>query len=234
MLNFFDKLHENLLNVTFPVFCFGCTKLLIKNESAICSKCLHYLPLTHHNSLVESEITRTFKGIIPIEFGYSMLYFNKKGITQNLIHNLKYRDKQEIGTFLGNIYARELHDNKILTVVDYIIPVPLHPKRFHERGYNQITSFCKSLEENLNIPVLDNVLIKNEYLKSQTFKNKELRLENNKKAFTVQNTENLNGKHFLIVDDVFTTGATLESCAREILKIENAKVSILTIAFSQS
>lgn len=163
-----------------------------------------------------------------------MLYFNKKGITQNLIHNLKYRDKQEIGTFLGNIYARELHDNKILTVVDYIIPVPLHPKRFHERGYNQITSFCKSLEENLNIPVLDNVLIKNEYLKSQTFKNKELRLENNKKAFTVQNTENLNGKHFLIVDDVFTTGATLESCAREILKIENAKVSILTIAFSQS
>lgn len=222
------------MNVTFPNFCFGCTKLLINNETTICSKCLHFLPFTRHNQLKENEITRTFKGIIPIEFGYSMLYFNKKGITQSLIHNLKYRNKQEIGTFLGNIYAKELQDNKILTVVDYIIPVPLHKKRFHERGYNQITSFCKSLGENLNIPVLDNVLVKTEYLKSQTLKNKELRLENNKKAFTIQNFKDLSNKHFLIIDDVFTTGATLESCAKEILKIENAKVSILTIAFSQS
>ena len=234
MLNFFDKIHINLLNVLFPDFCFGCANLLIKNEKTICSKCLHLLPLTRHNQLKESELTRVLKGIIPIEYGFSMLYFNKKGITQNLIHNLKYKNKQNIGTYLGNLYALELQNHEVSKSVDYIIPVPLHKKRLHERGYNQVTTFCNAIGEQLNILVLNNVLIKKEYLKSQTIKNKENRLENNKNAFTIQNYENLNNKHFLLVDDVFTTGATLESCARELLKIENAKVSILTIAFSQS
>ena len=234
MLNFFDKIHKNLLNVIFPDFCFGCAKLLIKNENTICSKCLHLLPLTNHDKVKDSEITRVFSGIIPIEFGGAMLYFNKKGITQNLIHNLKYKSQQEIGAVLGKMYARELQNHKILTSVDFIIPVPLHKKRLHERGYNQVSTFCHSLGENLNIAVLDDVLIKTQHLKSQTQKNKENRLENNKNAFSIQNFENLNDKHFLIIDDVFTTGATIESCAREILKIEKAKVSVLTIAYSQS
>lgn len=234
MLNFFDKIHINLLNVLFPDFCNGCAKLLMNNESTICTKCLHLLPLTQHNLLKESELTRVFKGIIPIEFGVAMMYFNKKGVAQNLIHNLKYRNQQKIGTLLGNIYAQELKNHKISETVDYIIPVPLHKKRYHERGYYQVTTFCNAIGENLNISVLDNVLIKREYLKSQTSKNKENRLENNRNAFGIQNFQNLNNKHFLLIDDVFTTGATIEACARELLKIENAKVSILTIAFSQS
>jgi ComF family protein len=234
LINFFVEIHKNLLSVIYPNFCNGCKKLLLKNEKIICTKCVFQLPKTHHHRLTENEITRKFFGILPIEFGFSMLYFNKKGITQSLIHNLKYRNKQEIGTYLGNLYALELLGSNKMKSVDFIIPVPLHKKRLHERGYNQIISFCRALEENLSIPLLENVLIKTKNLKSQTSKSSQNRFENNKNAFAIKNYQDLESKHFLLVDDVFTTGATIESCAKELLKIPNSKISVLTIAYSQS
>lgn len=234
MLKIIDEIQKNLLNVVFPVFCNGCTKLLLKNENVICTKCLHNLPFTHHHQIKETEIDKTFYGIIPFEFGASILYFTKKGISQNLIHNLKYRKRQEIGTFLGDLYAKELTNNEIFKNIDYIIPVPLHKKKLHERGYNQVTTFCKSIEKNLGIPILEEVLIKTKNLKSVTDKSKENRLEQNKNVFVIENQHLIEGKHILIIDDVFTTGATIEACAKEILKIKNTKISILTMAYSQS
>ncbi|MES2863067.1 MAG: phosphoribosyltransferase family protein [Bacteroidota bacterium] len=208
--------------------------MLLKNESVICTKCLHNLPLTHHHKITETEIHKAFYGLVPFEFGASILYFTKKGISQNLIHNLKYKNRQEIGTYLGNLYANELVNLEIIKEVDFIIPVPLHQKRFHERGYNQVTTFCKAIEKNLTIPMLDDVLVKTKHLKSQTDKSKEARVENIKKVFSIENQDKIVGKNILIVDDVFTTGATIEACAKEILKIKNTKISILTIAYSQS
>ena len=234
MLKIFDEIHKNLLNVLFPVFCNGCTNLLLKNEKVICTKCLHKLPFTHHHQIKETEIHKTFFGLVPFEFGASFLYFTKKGISQNLIHNLKYKNRQEIGTYLGNLYANELKDLEIFKEIDFIIPVPLHKKRFHERGYNQVTTFCKAIEKNLIIPMLDDVLIKTQHLKSVTDKSKEGRLAHNKNVFLIENQHKIEGKHLLIVDDVFTTGATIEACAKEILKIKNTKISILTMAYSQS
>jgi ComF family protein len=234
MLKILDEIRKNLLNVLFPVFCNGCSNLLLKNENVICTKCIHNLPLTHHHNIKETEIEKVFYGLIPFEFGASMLYFNKKGISQNLIHNLKYRNRQEIGTFLGNLYATELIHLETFKEIDYIIPVPLHKKRFHERGYNQVTTFCKSIENKLTIPILDDVLVKKHYLKSVTDKSKEGRLTHNKNVFSIENQDKIEGKHILIIDDVFTTGATIEACAKEILKIKNTKISILTMAYSQS
>lgn len=234
MLKFFDEIQKNLLNVLFPVFCNGCSKLLLKNENVICTKCIHNLPFTQHNNIKETEIDKVFYGLIPFEFGASMLYFTKKGVSQNLIHNLKYRNRQEIGTYLGNLYAKELIDLAVFKEIDYIIPVPLHQKRFHERGYNQVTTFCKAIENNLKIPVLDDVLVKKHHLKSLTDKSKEGRLEHIKNAFSIENQHKIEGKHILIIDDVFTTGATIEACAKEVLKIKNTKISILTMAYSQS
>ena len=234
MLKIFDEIPKNLLNVLFPVFCNGCTNLLLKNEKVICTKCLHKLPFTHHHQIKETEIHKTFFGLVPFEFGASFLYFTKKGISQNLIHNLKYKNRQEIGTYLGNLYANELKDLEIFKEIDFIIPVPLHKKRFHERGYNQVTTFCKAIENNLTIPMLDDVLIKTQHLKSVTDKSKEGRLAHNKNVFLIENQHKIEGKHLLIVDDVFTTGATIEACAKEILKIKNTKISILTMAYSQS
>ena len=234
MLKIFDEIPRNLLNVLFPVSCNGCFDLLLKNEDVICTKCLHNLPFTHHHDIKETEIDKTFYGLVPFEFGASFLYFTKKGISQNLIHNLKYKNRQEIGTYLGNLYANELKNLEIFKEIDFIIPVPLHKKRFHERGYNQVTTFCKAIENNLKTPILDDVLVKKHYLKSLTDKSKEGRFEHIKNVFSIENKHKIEGKHILIVDDVFTTGATIEACAKEILKIKNTKISILTMAYSQS
>ena len=234
MLQIFDEIRKNLLNVLFPVFCNGCSKLLLKNENIICTKCIHNLPFTHHHNIKETEINKAFYGLVPFEFGASMLYFNKKGISQNLIHNLKYKKRQEIGTYLGDLYATDLIHLETFKEIDFIIPVPLHKKRFHERGYNQVTTFCKAIEKNLSIPMLEDVLVKTQHLKSQTNKSKEGRVENNKNVFSIKNQHKIEGKHLLIIDDVFTTGATMEACAKEILKIKNTKISILTMAYSQS
>jgi ComF family protein len=234
MLKILDEIQKNLLNTLFPVFCNGCSNLLLKNENVICTKCIHNLPLTYHHNIKETEIDKVFYGIIPFEFAASILYFTKKGISQNLIHNLKYRNRQEIGTYLGDLYAKEILNLQTIQSIDFIIPVPLHKKRFHERGYNQVTTFCKSIEKNLAIPVLDDVLVKTQHLKSVTDKSKEGRLEHNKNVFSIENQDKIEGKHILIIDDVFTTGATIEACAKEILKIKNTKISILTMAYSQS
>ena len=234
MLKIFDEIQKNLLNVLFPVFCNGCSNLLLKNENVICTKCIHNLPFTCHHNIKETEIDKVFYGIVPFEFAASILYFTKKGISQNLIHNLKYRNRQEIGTYLGDLYAKEILNLETIQTIDLIIPVPLHKKKFHERGYNQVTTFCKAIEKNLAIPVLDDVLVKKQHLKSVTNKSKESRLEHNKNVFSIENQHKIEGKHVLIVDDVFTTGATIEACAKEILKIKNTKISILTMAYSQS
>jgi ComF family protein len=195
---------------------------------------MHHLPLTHHNNLKEHEMHRAFYGIVPFEFGASLLYFRKKGIAQQLMHNLKYKNQQEIGTFLGDIFSKNVLDLLVFNDIDVIIPVPLHKKRLHERGYNQVTTFCEALEKNLAIPIIDSVLVKSINLKSQIQKSKENRLETNKNVFSIENAHKIEGKHVLLVDDIFTTGATIEACAKEILKIKNTKISIVTMAYTQS
>ncbi len=234
MIKIFDQIHKNLLNVVFPLFCNGCMKLLLKNESIICTSCIHHLPLTHHFQLKEHEMHKALYGLVPFEFGASLLYFRKKGMVQHLMHNLKYKNQQEIGTLLGDYFSKSVQDLTIFKNIDGIIPVPLHKKRLHERGYNQVTTFCESLEKNLGIPIIDSVLVKSIHLKSQIQKSKENRLVTNKNVFSIKNAHKIEGKHLLLIDDIFTTGATIEACANQILKIKDTKISIVTMAYSQS
>lgn len=234
MHNFFDKIHENLLKLIYPDVCNGCNKLLVKGEAIVCTSCLHELPYTFHHETQTNEMDRKFYGLLPISFCLSMLYFHKSGIVQNLIHNLKYKNKQEIGTFLGALYAEELKGFEKIKTVTHLIPVPLHKKRLHERGYNQIDTFCETIGFELNIPVEKKILIRNRYSKSQTKKSKSERATIKESLFTLKSHEHLICPHFLLVDDVITSGATLEACAKELIKIPNAKVSILTIAYAQS
>lgn len=225
---------KNLINLLFPKLCNGCNSLLLQNEKIICTDCRHQLPLTQHHLLKDNYTTKKFYGIIPIEFSCAMLYFHKKGVVQNLIHSLKYRNHQEIGTFLGNWYANDLKEIAKEHAFSEIIPVPLHQKRLKERGYNQVTTFCKALSENLEIGYNETLLYRNVYSKSQTKKSKEARAEVNNSLFDVKYTTADSGKHFLLVDDVITSGATLEACARALLKIPNTKISIITIAYTDS
>ena len=233
MRNFFDKIHVNLLKLIYPEVCNGCNTLLIKGETVICTACLHELPYTFHHETQANEMDRKFYGLLPISFCLSMLYFHKTGVVQQLIHNLKYKNKQEIGVFLGELYADDMKKYEKMQSITHIIPVPLHKKRFVERGYNQIDTFCETLACALEIPLEKNLLYRNRYSKSQTKKSKTERASIKESLFEVTGYEHLTYPHFLLVDDVITSGATLEACARELLKIPNAKVSILTIAYAQ-
>lgn len=225
---------KNLINLLFPKLCAGCNSLLLQNEVIICTNCRHELPLTQHHLIHNNYIAKKFYGIIPVEFCSAMLYFHKDGIVQNMIHHLKYKNQPEIGTFLGNWYANDLKaiakDQKFTT----IIPVPLHKKRYRERGYNQVTTFCEALSQNLGIEINDQLLYRKIYSKTQTKKSKEARSEIKNSLFDVTFSPSDCGNHFLLVDDVITSGATLEACAKAILKIPDAKISIITIAYTDS
>jgi ComF family protein len=223
-----------LINLMFPKLCLGCNSLLLCNEQTICSACNHNLPHTNHHLLKSNDTTKKFYGIIPIEFSAAMLYFHHKGIVQNLIHNLKYKNHQEIGTLLGKWYAKDIEAIAKIKTFSEIIPVPLHKRRLEERGYNQVSTFCEALSNELQIPFNTTLLYRNRYSKTQTKKDKENRKEVSNALFDVTYTDADHNKHFLLVDDVMTTGATLEACAKALLKIPNSKVSIVTIAYTQS
>lgn len=222
-----------LVNLFFPKLCNGCNSLLLNNESVICVKCRHDLPYTYHHQIENNEIMSKFYGILPVEQATALLYFHSKGIAQELIHNLKYRKQQEIGTLLGTIYAHELIDSNKIPKVDYIIPTPIHKKRLQERGYNQVTTFCEALSKELQIPIDNEVLFRTKHTKTQTKKSKTKRAELLSNNFQIKVKKEHIGKHYLLIDDVITSGATIEACAKALLEIPDCKVSLLAIAYTQ-
>lgn len=225
---------KNLIKLFFPKVCSGCSEMLLENEKSICMTCRHNLPLTTHLLDSKNEGFKKFYGRIPIEHSSSMLYYHKKGFVQQLIHNLKYRNQQEIGTLLGNWYVEDLKSNEKLQSIDYIIPVPLHKKRLKERGYNQVETFSRAISEGLNKKYDRSILIRNEYAATQSKKNLINRNAVSENTFEAQFSEIHHNKHFLLIDDVLTTGATLEACGKAILGIPGSKLSIVTMAMSQS
>ena len=222
-----------LVNLFFPKLCNGCNSLLLNNEAVICVKCRHDLPYTYHHQIENNEIMSKFYGILPVEHATALLYFHSKGIAQELIHNLKYRKQQEIGTLLGIIYAHELIDSNKIPKVDFIIPTPIHKKRLQERGYNQVTTFCEALSKELQIPIDTEVLFRTKHTKTQTKKSKTKRAELLSNNFKIKIKEDHIGKHYLLVDDVITSGATIEACTKALLEIPDSKVSLLAIAYTQ-
>ena len=225
---------ESIINLFFPKVCSGCSSFLVANENVLCTVCRHDIPLTNHHLNPENDAFKKFYGRIPVIHTSALFYFHKKGIVQELIHNLKYKGHEEIGTILGEWYAVDLNNIDILKSVDEIIPVPLHPKKLKERGYNQVTAFGTALSASLNLVYNDSLLIRNVYSKTQSKKNLLGRTEGIESIFDVVFTEKNHNKHFLLIDDVITTGATLEACSRALLKIPGAKISIVCMAMAQS
>ncbi len=225
---------KSIINLFFPPVCAGCHSFLLSNENVICTLCRHTIPLTNNHLNPENEAFKKFYGRIPVEYASALFYFHKKGIVQQLIHNLKYKGQEEIGTVLGEWYAEDLKNSTIIQSVDAIIPVPLHKRKLRERGYNQVTNFGLALSKNLDLAYNDSILIRKVYSKTQSKKNLLNRSDGIETTFDVAFTEKDHNKHFLLIDDVITTGSTLEACSHALMKIPGAKISIVCMAMAHS
>ncbi|AFL80877.1 putative amidophosphoribosyltransferase [Aequorivita sublithincola DSM 14238] len=218
-----------MLNLLFPKVCVGCKELLLKGEETLCMDCIHSLPVASFHKTDSEMLKDKFYGRFLVKNATALVYFQKRGLTQELLHNLKYRGKNEVSYFFGKWLGAELAENSAYNEIEMVIPVPLHKQKLKKRGYNQVEGFGKEIALALNVPYRDDVLIKISKSGSQVFKTRILRFEA-EEEFTVQNIEAIKDKHILLVDDIITTGATLEKCGLQLLKGENVSISIATIA----
>ncbi|WP_298504158.1 ComF family protein [uncultured Maribacter sp.] len=224
----------NILNdintLLFPIVCFGCNARLNRGEKHLCTVCRNQIPLTDFTFNEENPVDRIFYGRINIKKASSFLYFTEIGIVKNLIHNLKYKNQEQIGVFIGEWYGQILAENNFLKDIDYIIPVPLHSKKLKKRGYNQVTKFGKSLAKYLNAIFLDTILIKTENTKTQTKKGRLRRWHEQKNLYHLTNPLVLANKKILLLDDVITTGATMEICAKTLQEAPGVTIYITSMA----
>ncbi len=220
-----------IVNLLFPEVCCACNNLLSDGVKTICVDCRHDLPITNFHFNGNSSIEKVLYGRSEIENGTALFRFEKKSNVQRLIHNLKYKGQEHIGFVLGNWLGSELKILESYNKIDIVIPVPLHKNKLKTRGYNQITCFGEQIAKALNARYVDNVLLKVTSTKSQAHK-KRLARWNNQTAFTLENKSIIENKHILIVDDIITTGATLEACITVLNQAKNIKTSIATIAIA--
>jgi ComF family protein len=223
----------DLLGLLFPNLCNACGIALYHSEHLICTKCLYDLPLTDYHQHAENRVAKQLWGRLPLNAAMAMLYFRKGAKVQNLIHNLKYNGRTDVGVLLGNMLGERLITSTLYKDIDLIIPVPLHHKKYKHRGYNQCTFIAEGIAEKMEIGFSEENLIRNTSTESQTKKNRYNRYENMQDVFKVSTPTHIAGKHILLVDDVITTGATLEACANELLNNGAAKVSIAALAFAE-
>jgi len=231
IINHIRKYTNSIIDLFYPKVCVTCDALLLPDEALICHHCQSDLPLTYFHLDNQNQLYDRLSAIVKIEAATSLLLFDKSSIVKELIHQLKYQNRQEIGNFLGKLLAKHIQNDPVVSQIDYIIPVPLHAKKQKKRGYNQMTIFGKTLQNELKIEYNAQILLKTVNNQSQTTKTAAQRRKNVAGVYQVQNPEKYQNKHFLIIDDVMTTGATIEACAESILQqIEGAKVSVLTMA----
>jgi len=227
------KIVKHLFNLFYPSTCICCEQNLLDQEKIICIECRADLPFAENGDFISNPLTLIFEGRVLIEKGASFLYYHPSGKVKKLIHELKYKNNQEVGEFLGKWFGERLLKSTKFKDIDFILPVPLHIKKQQKRGYNQLTKFGDSLSTVLHTKYLENVLIRSSTSKTQTFKNRVERFKNLMTNFSITDTTFLKNKHVLLIDDVVTTGATLEACCKELLKTENIKISIATIALTE-
>jgi ComF family protein len=223
----------DFVSMLFPELCAACRESLVVNEHLLCTDCRYNLPYTNFHLQPDNIVARQFWGKINLEAAFALFYFTKGGKIQNMMHQFKYNGMQQIGNLLGSIAAEQLTKNEIFNTVEFIIPVPLHKKRLRERGYNQSTCFAEGLATKLNTVVEDNNLVRVKSTETQTHKSRFARFENMQEVFIIKDPERLINKHVLLVDDVITTGSTLEACGEQLLKIEGLRLSIATIAYAE-
>ena len=233
-MSYFTAIKNALLQLAFPHNCLGCGTSVLNVEHFLCFRCLSTLPQTHFHPITDNPVEKVFWGRAPIEMATAHFYFTKQSLLQHLMHQLKYRNNKEIGIYLGRIMGTTLAATSRFAHIDALVPLPLFPEKEHRRGYNQSTMICKGIHESWDKPVLENIVIRTYNTESQTKKNRTERWQNMEGRFQLINAAAIEGKHLLLVDDIITTGATLEACAHELKKAPGTRISVATLCISAS
>jgi competence protein ComFC len=221
---------SDFFNLFYPSVCAACGERLVMQEKVICTRCLVDIPRTNFHNQVDNPVSQLFWGRAKIENATALFRFHKGSRFQELLHLLKYKGRQDVGIELGRQLGFELKKSELYRSVEMVIPVPLHPKREKKRGYNQAECISIGIAESMEIKVCARNLIRNTATETQTKKSRIERWKNVDSIFAIKDTELFKNKHVIVVDDVVTTGATLEACAQTLLKVNGIKVSIAALA----
>jgi ComF family protein len=229
-MSYLYDLIDDFISLLFPRLCYGCGDHLMRNESLICTECYVQIPRTSFHKLPDNPVEQLFWGRCEIEKAAAFSFYNKGSRIRRLIHNLKYKGVKELGPELGKIYGRSLKSSGFTDNIDVIIPVPLHPSKERKRGFNQSELISEGLSEATGLPVDVISLTRSNVSATQTKRSRYERWTNVEGIFTVNCPDRIKGKHILLVDDVITTGSTIESCTSELLKTEGVRVSVIALA----
>ncbi len=227
---------KTLLNAVFSLFfpdlCQSCSRPLVKGEFFICLHCFCQLPQTNYHLRPSNPAEELFRGKFDYEKISAFLLFEKGGKTQQIVHQIKYKNNKAFGFWCGQLMAEEMMPSGFFSGIDIIVPVPLHKKKQKKRGFNQAEAISRGIANKCNIQVDISNLQKSKGNTTQTKKSRIERWLNSRELFQINNKEIFSGKHILLIDDVVTTGSTLEACAQCIKSCKDLKISILTFAMS--
>jgi ComF family protein len=222
------EIQDSFLHLLFPHVCTGCGSDILNEESVLCMRCIDGMPETNFEIHPNNPVEKLFWGRLLIVNATAQYYFTKESLMQHLMHQFKYKGNKELGLQLGKMMGDQLQRSGLFNA-DALIPLPLFPVKEKKRGYNQATLLCKGIAESMKIPVLDKVIIRPQHTDTQTKKGRIERWKNMEGKFVLADPDAIRNKHVLLIDDVVTTGATLEACGNELLMAGNVKLSIATL-----
>jgi len=229
-MNFLYDVWDDFLSLLFPRLCYACGNHLMRNEKLICTECYILIPRTNYHLDENNPVAQLFWGRCKIEKAAAFSFYNRASRIRSLIHNLKYKGIRDIGFELGRIYGTALFNSGFISGIDLIIPVPLHKSKLRQRGFNQSDLISDGLSEATGLPVTKEVLERRHVSDTQTRRSRYERWVNVKDIFNITQPSVIEGKHVLLVDDVITTGSTIEACVNELLKAEGVRVSVVALA----
>ncbi len=223
---------SDFLHLIYPYNCEGCGTDNLKKESFLCARCLSELPETGFFAVADNPVEQKLYGRIKVEQAGAGYFFTKHGLLQHLIAQLKYKHNPEMGRYLGKLIGYQLLSTSRFNKVEALIPLPLNSQREHARGYNQAQLICEGIASVWQKPIIKDAIIRTTNTETQTHKNLNNRWENVSDAFSIANQEQLFGKQVALIDDIITTGASIESCGTELLKIKGLKLSVICVGFT--
>jgi ComF family protein len=235
-MNIYQKIIQaifGLERLVFPELCAACSNSLFNNEQAICNRCIRSLPLSYYHTDAANPVIKTFWGRIPLQYASSQYIFRKGTAIQDLLHAIKYGNREDAAITAGKLIALDAMNYEWFQEIDLLIPVPLHPAKEKKRGYNQSEALCKGISIVSQKMLLTNQLIRTENTATQTKKGRFQRWENVEYVFKVAQPPLLENKHVLLIDDVITTGATIEGCGYVLLQVDGLKLSVLSLAHAK-